>query len=153
MSRRATLIGARRTGNCATLSAGGVTVVVTTHLEQRLGTLEVRVGNLETWAGPGQAEALAEGQRALRADLAKVRQTQDRHTRMLAELTADVAELKIRVSGLESDVATLKSDVATLKSDLATLKSDMATLKTDMAEVKETVREILRRLPGPRAGA
>lgn len=146
MSRRATLTGARRPGNCATLSEGGVTVVVMTHLEQRLGTLEVRVGNLETWAGPGQAGALAEGQRALRADLAKVRQTQDRHTRMLAELTADVAELKIRVSGLESDVATLKSDVATLKSDIATLKSDMA-------EVKETVREILRRLPEPRAGA
>ena len=99
----------------------------------------MRVGNLETWAGPGQAEALAGGQRALRADLARVRQTQDRHTRMLAELTADVAELKIRVSGLESDVATLKSD--------------MATLKADMAEVKETVREILRRLPEPRADA
>jgi chromosome segregation ATPase len=137
-----------------------------THTEERLGALEVRVGNLETWAGPGQVEALAEGQRALRADLAKVRQTQDRHTRMLADLTADVSELKTRVSGLEtdvaglksdvatlkSDVATLKSDVATLKSDVATLKSDVATLKSDMAEVKETVREILRRLPEPRAG-
>jgi chromosome segregation ATPase len=116
-----------------------------THTEDRLGALEVRVGNLETWAGPGQAEALAEGQRALRADVAKVRQTQDRHTRMLADLTADVSELKTRVSGLETDVAGLKSDVATLKSDVATLKSDMA-------EVKETVREILRRLPEPRAG-
>ena len=124
-----------------------------TQTEQRLGALEVRVGNLETWAGPGQAEALAEGQRALRADLAKVRQTQDRHTRMIAELTADVAELKIRVSGLETDVAGLKSDVATLKSDVATLKTDVATLKTDMADVKATVREILRRLPEPRAGA
>jgi hypothetical protein len=149
----AALIAARRPGNCATLSEGGVTVVVMTDTEQRLGTLEVRVGNLETWAGPGQAGALAEGQRALRADLAKMRQTQDRHTRMLAELTADVSELKITVSGLETDIAGLKSDVATLKSDVATLKSDVATLKSDMAEVKETVREILRRLPEPLADA
>ena len=151
--RPGTLIGARRPGNCATLSEGGVTVVLMTQVEERLGTLEVRVGNLETWAGPGQAEALAEGQRALRADLAKVRQTQDRHTRMLADLTADVSELKIRVSGLETDVAGLKADVATLKTDVATLKADVATLKADMAEVKQTVREILRRLPEPRAGA
>ena len=44
----------------------------------------MRVNNLETWAGPGQVQALAEGQRELRADLTKVQQTQDRHTRMLA---------------------------------------------------------------------
>ena len=81
----------------------------------------MRVGNLETWAGPGQAQALAEGMREVRADLAKVRQTQDRHTRMLADLTADVSELK----------------------------SDVATLKTDMAEVKSTLGEVLRRLPAP----
>jgi hypothetical protein len=56
-----------------------------TTIEARLGTLEVRVDNLETWAGPGQAQALAEGQRELRAELAKVQQTQDRHTRMLAD--------------------------------------------------------------------
>jgi septal ring factor EnvC (AmiA/AmiB activator) len=99
-----------------------------TTTEERLETLEVRVGNLETWAGPGQAAALAEGMRELRADLARVRQTQDRHTRMLADLTADVSELK---------------------SDVATLKADVATLKTDMAEVKATLAEVLRRLPPP----
>ena len=75
--------------------------------------------NLETWAGPGQAGALTAGQQELRADLAKIRQTQAQHTRLLA--------------GLGSDVATLKTDVATLK--------------TDMAEVKDAVRVILRRLP------
>jgi chromosome segregation ATPase len=101
--------------------------------EERLGTLEVRVDNLETWAGPGQATALAAGQLEIRAELAKVRQTQDRHTRMLADLTADVSELKSDVSGLKSDVAVLKADVAVLKAD--------------MAEVKDAVREILGRLP------
>jgi chromosome segregation ATPase len=106
-----------------------------TTTERRLETLEVRVDNLETWAGPGQAAVLAEGVRELRADLARVRQTQDRHTRMLADLTADVSELK--------------SDVATLKTDVATLKTDVATLKTDMAEVKTTLAEVLRRLPPP----
>jgi chromosome segregation ATPase len=116
-----------------------------TTIEARLGTLEVRVDNLETWAGPGQAQALAEGQRELRAELAKVQQTQDRHTRMLADLISDVSGLKTDVAGLQTDVASLKSDVASLKSDMASLKSDMASLKSDMAE-------ILRRLPAPPAG-
>jgi mediator of RNA polymerase II transcription subunit 25 len=127
-----------------------------TTTEQRLETLEMRVGNLETWAGPGQAEALADGMRDVRADLAKVRQTQDRHTRMLADLTADVSELKTDVATLKTDVATLKtdvatlkSDVATLKSDVATLKSDVATLKSDMTEVMARLDQILQRLPAP----
>jgi septal ring factor EnvC (AmiA/AmiB activator) len=103
-----------------------------TTFEARLETLEVRVDNLETWAGPGQAQALAEGQRELRAELAKVQQTQDRHTRMLADLISDV-------SGLKTDSTSLKADVATLKADVAELKSGMA--------------EILRRLPPPPAEA
>ena len=92
----------------------------------------MRVDNLETWAGPGQAGALAEGQRELRAELAKIRQTQDRHTRMLADLTSDAADLKTRMTPVEADVATLRAD---------------------MGEVKGAVREILRRLPAPPAGA
>jgi chromosome segregation ATPase len=123
-----------------------------TTIEARLGTLEVRVDNLETWAGPGQAQALAEGQRELRAELAKVQQTQDRHTRMLADLISDVSGLKTDVAGLQTDVASLKSDVASLKSDMASLKSDMASLKSDMASLKSDMAEILRRLPAPPAG-
>jgi chromosome segregation ATPase len=136
-------------------------------IEERLGTLDMRVDNLETWAGPGQAEALAEGQRELRADLAKVRQTQDRHTRMLADLISDVAGLKTSVSVLEADNASLKTsfatlqadvvglkaDVATLQADVTTLKTDVAGLTADMAEVKGTLAEILRRLPVPPPGA
>jgi hypothetical protein len=38
-------------------------------IEERIGTLQMRVNNLETWAGPGQAVALAEGQRQIRAEL------------------------------------------------------------------------------------
>jgi len=110
----------------------------------------VRVDNLETWAGPGQSGALAEGLRELRADQAKIRQTQDRHTRMLADLTSDVAGLKADVATLKADVATLTTNVATLKTDVAELKTDVATLKTDVAGLKDTAREILRRLP-PRA--
>jgi hypothetical protein len=94
-------------------------------IEERLGTLEVRVNNLETWAGPGQAGALAEGHRQIRADIAKLR-----------------ADFKAEMSGVKTDVAGLKTDVAGLK-------TDVAGLKTDMAEVKGVVREILRRLPAP----
>ena len=62
-------------------------------ITQRVGALEMRVNQLETWAGPGQAEALVAGMRDVRADLAgvhrelsAVRRGQDSHTAMLAEV-------------------------------------------------------------------
>jgi uncharacterized protein involved in exopolysaccharide biosynthesis len=119
------LIWARGSAACAILSEGDVTVVGMATIEERLGTLEVRVNNLETWAGPGQAAALAEGQRQIRSDIA----------------------------GLRSDMAGIRAEIAGMRrefgSDIATLKTDVATLKTDMAEVKGTLREVLRRLPAP----
>ena len=66
-------------------------------IEERIGTLEMRVNNLETWAGPGQAVALAEGQRQIRADLAK----------------------------MQAEFATLKTDVAALKTDMAEVKGTL----------------------------
>ncbi len=71
----------------------------------------MRVNNLETWAGPGQAVALAEGQRQIRADLA----------RMQAEFKAEFA--------------TLKAEFATLKTEFATLKTDMAEVKGTLREI------------------
>lgn len=115
----------------------------------RWGELEDRVKTLETWSGPGQIQALIDGQRAIRADLVKVHATLDRHERILTRLGKDVGTLKSDVATLKSDVGTLKSDVATLKSDVATLKSDVATLKTDMVEVKAGMAELLRRIPEP----
>jgi predicted nucleic acid-binding Zn-ribbon protein len=97
--------------------------------EERVATLEMRVDRLETWAGPGQADALAIGMRAVRADLASMRRVQNQHTAMLEGLTADV-------TGLKTDVAALKTDVAALK--------------TDVAEMKVTLQEIMRRLPPAR---
>ena len=137
------LIWVRGSGAYAILSEGRITVVDMATIEERIGTLEMRVNNLETWAGPGQAVALAEGQRQIRADLAK----------MQAEFKAEFATLKADFATLKSEFAPLKTDVATLKTDVATLKTDVATLKTDMAEVKGTLREILRRLPAPSAEA
>ena len=113
--------------------------------------LEVRVKTLETWAGPGQTEALAEGQRKIRADLAKIQKTQDRHSRLLGRLTSDVDILQGDVAQLKGDVAQIKGDVAQIKGDVAELKGDVAELRSDMAEVKGTLQEILRRLP-PRTG-
>ena len=69
----------------------------TATIEERIGTLEMRVNNLETWAGPGQAVAPAEGQRQIRADLAK----------------------------MQAEFATLKTDVATLKTDMAEVKGTL----------------------------
>ncbi len=103
--------------------------------DDRIATLEMRVDRLETWAGPGQADALTTGMRAVRGDLAIVRRVQNQHTVMLGALHADVAELK--------------ADVAEVKADVAELKTDVAVLKTDVAELKLAVQEILRRLPPP----
>jgi phage shock protein A len=103
--------------------------------DERIATLEMRVDRLETWAGPGQADALTTGMRAVRGDLAIVRRVQNQHTVMLGALHADVAELK--------------ADVAELKADVAELKTDVAELKTDVAELRLAVQEILRRLPPP----
>ena len=114
----------------AILSEGRNTVVDMATIEERIGTLEMRMNNLETWAGPGQAAALAEGQRQIRADLAKMQAG-------LAKMQADLAKMQ----------AEFKAEFATLKTDVVTLKTDVVTLKTDMAEVKGTLREILRRLP------
>jgi phage shock protein A len=125
--------------------------------DERVRKLEVRVDVLETWAGPGQTGALADGQRKIRADLAKIHKTQDRHGRLLGQLVSDVDILKTDVAGLKTDVAQLKTDVAGLKTDVAQLKTDVAQLKTDVAElrsdmagVKATLGEILRRLPAER---
>jgi uncharacterized protein YceH (UPF0502 family) len=94
--------------------------------EGRIGILEMRVDRLETWAGPGEAEATAAGLLAVRTELAAVRSTQDKHSGMLRSLTRDVS---------------------VLKSDVAQLKSDVAQLKSDVADLKIAVHEILRRLP------
>ncbi|HEY2506491.1 MAG TPA: hypothetical protein VGI58_08235 [Streptosporangiaceae bacterium] len=94
--------------------------------EERISTLETRVVQLETWAGPGQIEVLAAGMRGIRADIAVMRRVQDRHTAQLNRLTGDVGVLQGDVAGLKSDVAELKSDVA---------------------ELKLGMREVLRRLP------
>ena len=88
--------------------------------------LEARVQQLETWAGPGQIQALIEGQRVLRAEMVKVQATLDRHGRILTRL---------------------KADMSGAKSDIGALKTDISALKTDMAWVKETLTELLRRIP------
>jgi Skp family chaperone for outer membrane proteins len=77
-------------------------------IEERIGTLEMRVNNLETWAGPGQAVALAEGQRQIRAEFAQIR----------AELGKMQAESRAEFATLKTDVATLKTDMAEVKGTL-----------------------------------
>src|SRR5260370_37775438 len=113
----------------AILSDEVITVARMATTDERVRKLEVRVDVLETWAGPGQTGALADGQRKIRADLAKIHKTQDRHGRLLGQLV---------------------SDVAILKTDAARRKPDVAELRSDMAGAKATLGEILRRLPAVR---
>jgi len=90
-------------------------------LDDRIETLEMRVERLETWAGPGQTEALSVNIRAIRADVVAFRGVQKNQGTQLDELTRDVARLK----------------------------ADVAELKTDVAELKAAVQEVLIRLPAP----
>jgi len=60
-----------------------------TTVEERLKDLQVRVDRLETWAGPGQIEALSASLSALRAETAAFRQEFNRAFR---DLRAEVAE-------------------------------------------------------------
>jgi outer membrane murein-binding lipoprotein Lpp len=101
--------------------------------------LEDRVERLETWAGPGQIEALAEGQQAIRTDIAKLQVTVNRHEKLLVRIARDVGTLKGDVGTLKGDVGTLKGDVGTLKGDVGTLKGDVGTLKADVDTLKGDV--------------
>ncbi len=96
---------------------------------REIGILQMRLDRLETWAGPGQAEASATGiwgdLALVRSELAAVRRVQDQHTAAL--------------TGLHTDVTGLKADVTLLK--------------TDMAEVKTALSKILQRLPPMRIDA
>ena len=98
----------------------------------RWGELEARVQKLETWAGPGQIQALVDGQVAIRADLAKFQ----------LAVRADLAKVHKTLDRHDRFLARLAKDVGTLESDVATLKTDVATLKAGMAE-------LLRRIPEP----
>ena len=113
-------------------------------VQEQIKALQVRVSKLETWAGPGQADALSAGMRAMRTDIADIRRVQRQHTGLLNALNRDVA-------GLKSVQEQQAQDIAVLKADVAVLKQDVAVLKADMADVKATLAEILRRLP-PAAG-
>jgi chromosome segregation ATPase len=123
---------------------------------ERIARLEDEVQQLQTWAGPGQVQALLDGQRELRSDMAKLQATVDRHERLLVGLKnsvtgvkGDVTGLKSSVTALTSSVTGLTSDLTDVKTDVASLKTDVADLKTDVADLKVAVAEILRRLPVP----
>jgi hypothetical protein len=78
-------------------------------LEDRLVALERRVGHLETWAGPGQVEALSLSLADLRSEFIGFR----------GEFDAFRAEISAEFSTIKADVGALKADVGDLKAGLA----------------------------------
>jgi archaellum component FlaC len=118
---------------------------------ERIRTLEMRVEQLEIWAGPGQNEVLSVNLRALRADVVVLRRIENQHTVLLEELSGDVSRLKADVAGLKEDAAGIKADVAGIKADVAGLKADVeglkgevAGLRTDVAMLKDDVAGLRR---------
>jgi chromosome segregation ATPase len=127
------------------------TVTAMTTTDDRLSRLEARMENLETHAGPGQADAHGEVLQHSRRELAQFRdETRKAFARVdneFAMVHAALGQIRTDVAGLKTDVAGLKTDVAGLKTGVAGLKTGVAGLETDMADVKDTLGEVLRRLP------
>jgi len=136
-------------------------------LPSRIGALEDKVHHLDTWAGPGQNEALSDNIIAFRAetnrkldgltkDLTKVgndvsqlttqfggfRNEMSRLSGEVAGLQTDMTEVKKDVAGLKGDMTEVKGDVSTLKGDVSTLKGDVSTLKGDVAELKTDMVQV-----------
>ena len=139
---------------------------MTVTLEDRVEVLEGKVENLETWAGPGQNEALSRNLTEFREmvsgkfakfDKAQEKQSQtlDIHTGKLngleesvRSLTFDMLAAKHAMKQFKEEVSgkleRLDDDVTGLKASVTGLKSDMAAFKV---EVTGTLAEILDRLP------
>src|SRR5260370_37219201 len=103
-----------------------------TTVELRLKDGEVRVDRLETWAGPGQAEALSVGLSALRAEIAAFRQEVNRAFR-----------------DVRAEMAGIKSSVSALVACVAGLQAVRSGLQRGVTEVKCRLEEELKRLPPP----
>jgi septal ring factor EnvC (AmiA/AmiB activator) len=118
---------------------------------EQIRALQMRVSKLETWAGPGQADALSAGARALRTDVADIRRVQRQHTGLLGALNQDVAEAK-RVQRQHTGLlSALNQDLAEAKRVQEQHTALLSALNQDVAEAKMALAEILRRLP-PAAG-
>src|ERR1700722_18748035 len=151
---------------------------MTDSLEQRVTGLEElvkplvprpgRVKDLETFAGPGQNEALSKNIAEFRGEtnghfadvkkkLKELGAVQDqqtgllhRHARMLDDALLficrtrdDLKEFRIEMTDFKTEVTAeitgLKGDVSTLKGDVSTLKGDVSTLKGDVSTLKGDV--------------
>ncbi len=104
-------------------------------IEERVSKLEANVARLETWAGPGQIDALIEGQRDLRTQM--------------GDLRTQVRDIQGQVRDFRGQLAKVQQVQDAHTGMIAGLKTDVAALKTDMAWVRDTLREVLRRLPPP----
>jgi DNA anti-recombination protein RmuC len=69
--------------------------------EARFVDLEARVSNLETWAGPGQANALSEGLRALRKDVTQIKGDIGRIQKTLEQHSLQFHEIGARLDGMD----------------------------------------------------
>jgi len=87
------------------MSAGRPNLAGMTTTEDRVRALEVRVDKLETWSGPGQANALSTSLAATRAELATFRrETTAEFVRLRRELTTFRGEMTAELTSIRSDM-------------------------------------------------
>jgi len=96
-------------------AAAPITWAGTMSVAEQLQRLEADVTHLKTWAGPGQVEALLDGQRELREDMGKVKAKLDRHERILGTLKKDMGGLKAEFAEFTADMSDFKAEMLELQ--------------------------------------
>ncbi|HEY5988985.1 MAG TPA: hypothetical protein VIV12_21780 [Streptosporangiaceae bacterium] len=95
-------------------------------MADRVRNLETGVERLETWAGPGQIEALIDGQRDLRTHM---------------------GELRGQIGELRGHMGELRGQIGELRGQMGELRGQMGDLRADVTGLKDMLQEVLRRLP------
>jgi chromosome segregation ATPase len=105
------------------------------NITMRMGRLEDEVQHLKTWAGPGQIQALVEGQQGIRADVAKVNNRLDRHERILTKISKTLDQHTEQLARHEGR--------------FSRLEERLTGIEGLVAAQGEMLAELLRRIPEP----
>jgi prefoldin subunit 5 len=94
-------------------------------LPARIGTLEDKVHELDTWAGPGQNDALSKNIIGFRAE---TNRKLDGLTKDLTKVGNDVNQLTAQFGGFRNEVSRLSGEIAELQSDTTEVKTKLKEL-------------------------
>ena len=104
-------------------------------LAERVTRLEDEVGYLKTWSGPGQIQAILDGQREFRGDLAK--------------MDAGLGKVHARLDKMDARLDKMDARLDKMDARLDRHEQLLTGLTTEVLGLKDSMAEVLRRLPLP----